>query len=159
MNENVNEFALAAAPVQETAVTIVNDEGENFIVDLTSRQTSYCSMTAETVEEKATLYNAMNNTEKRIKDCINEVIEIKDVFVEVVNCTNQETGECSRCPRTVLIDVNGVGYQAVSLGVFSALKKLFNVFGEPSEWEAPIKLKIKQISHGTKNILTFDIVA
>ena len=116
-------------------------------------------MTAETVEEKATLYNAMNNTEKRIKDCINEVIEIKDVFVEVVNCTNQETGECSRCPRTVLIDVNGVGYQAVSLGVFSALKKLFNVFGEPSEWEAPIKLKIKQISHGTKNILTFDIVA
>lgn len=157
---NENEFALTApATAETTAVTVVNDEGENFIVDLTSRQTSYCSMTAETTEEKALLYNAMNNTEKRIKDCINEIIEVKDVFVEVVSCTNQETGEMSRCPRTVLIDVNGVGYQAVSLGVFSALKKLFNVFGEPKDWDAPIKLKVKQISHGTKNILTFDIVA
>lgn len=155
----MNEFALTTAPEEQNAVTVVNDEGENFIVDLTSRQTSYCSMSAETMEDKALLYNAMNNTEKRIKDCINEVIEVKDVFVEVVNCTNQETGVLSRCPRTVLIDVNGVGYQAVSLGIFSALKKLFSVFGEPKDWAAPLKIKIKQVSHGTRNILTFDIVS
>ena len=155
----MNEFALTTAPGEQNALTVVNDEGENFIVDLTSRQTSYCSMSAETMEDKALLYNAMNNTEKRIKDCINEVIEVKDVFVEVVNCTNQETGVLSRCPRTVLIDVNGVGYQAVSLGIFSALKKLFSVFGEPKDWTAPLKIKIKQVSHGTRNILTFDIVS
>lgn len=158
----MNEFSLATTtPEEQTApLTVINDdEGINFVVDLTSRQTSYCSMIAETVEEKAKLYNATNSTEYRIKDHINEVLEVKDVFVEVVKCTNQETGEVSTCPRTVLIDVNGNGYQAVSLGIFSALKKLFNIFGEPRDWEAPLKLKIRQISHGTRNILTFDIVS
>lgn len=161
MNET-NNFSLAVNPAeaQTTAVQLVSDDDTNFIVDLTSRTTSYCSMVAETTEEKALLYNAMNNTERRLKDCINEVIEVKDVFVEAVNCTNEETGEVTRCPRTVLIDVNGVGYQAVSLGIFSALKKLFAVYGEPQDWTAPLKLKVKQISRSAKkNILTLDVVA
>lgn len=155
--ENTNNFSLATAEQTTTPVTM--DDNANFIVDLTSRTTAYCSMTASTPKEQATLYNAMNNPDKRIKDCINEVISVKDVFVEVVNCTNAETGETSTCPRTVLIDENGVGYQAVSLGVFSALKKLFAVYGEPCNWTAPVKVKVRQINKSTnKNILTLDVV-
>lgn len=142
------------------SLATVSDDDANFIVDLTTRTTSYCSMTAATPEEQATLYNAMNNPDKRIKDCINEVIEIKDVFVEAVTCHNEKTGEISQCPRTVLIDTNGTAYQAVSLGIFSALKKMFSVFGEPATWAQPVKVKIRLISRSAdKNILTFDVVA
>lgn len=147
-------------PVETPSTPVMtSDEDSRFIVDLTTRTTSYCSMTANTPESRATLYNAMNNPEKHIKDCINEVISIKDVYVEVVQLHNEETGEVSVAPRTVIIDENGVGYQAVSLGVFSALKKMFQVYGEPTTWENPVKVKVRQISRSAnKNILTFDII-
>ena len=165
-NQNITNAEAAAfdltpaAPAELTpAAPAVFDDDSKFIVDLTSRTTSYCSMKATTAAEKADLYNAMNAPAKRLKECINEVIEIKDVFVEVVHCTNTETGERVLVPRTVLIDSNGTGYQAVSSGIFNALRKLFAVFGEPHTWTEPIKVKIKQISKSaTNNILTFEIV-
>jgi hypothetical protein len=165
-NQNITNTAAAAfdltpaAPAELTpAAPAVYDDDSRFIIDLTSRTTSYCSMKATTAAEKADLYNAMNAPANRLKDCINEVIEIKDVFVEVVHCTNTETGERVPVPRTVLIDSKGAGYQAVSSGIFNALKKLFAIFGEPHTWTAPIKVKIKQISKSaTNNILTFEIV-
>jgi hypothetical protein len=84
------------------------------------------------------------------------VINAKDVFCEVVTCKNPETGESNECPRIVIIDDKGVGYQAVSLGVFSALKKVFQVFGVPT-WKKPIALKVVQVTKGQNKILTFDI--
>lgn len=136
----------------------VIDEDVDYVADLTSRTTAYCSLIAESPEDKAKIYNAMNNPEKRVKDCINEVISLTDVYVESVTCTN-EAGVSTVCPRVVLIDENGIGYQAVSKGIFSALKKLFGVFGEPKDWTQPINIKIKQMNRGTnKAILTFDIV-
>ena len=102
------------------------------------------------------LFKAMNNTEKRIGDCINMTINAKDLFCEVVNCINQQTGEVQVCPRIVIIDDKGVGYQAVSLGVYSAIKKIIQVFGAPS-WETPLPLVVKQITKGDRKLLTFDV--
>lgn len=162
VNDNeVNAFALTTPETTAPAVaeSVTMDDDEKMIVDLTTRRVSYCSLTAETAEEKTTLYNAMNNPQNRVKDCINEVIEVKDVFVEVVHCTNKETGEVEAAPRVVFIDSNGIGFQCVSTGIFGALKKLFAVFGEPRTWSAPVKIKIKQINRSAdKSILTFDVV-
>lgn len=133
------------------------DDGSNFIADLTSRKLSYCSVTAGTDKEKANLFNATNNPDKRIADCINMTINVKHVFVEVVNCTKQDTGEVDVCPRIVLIDDKGVSYQAVSLGMYGALKKLLGSFGEPSTWTKPLPVAIKQITKGEKKLLTFAI--
>ena len=159
----VNAFALSAPEVATPAApavnTVVMDDDEKMVADLTTRRVSYCSLTAETAEEKTTLYNAMNNPQNRVKDCINETIALKDVFVEVVHCVNRETGESVAAPRVVFIDDNGIGYQCVSTGVFSALKKLFAVFGEPRTWDRPVNIKIKQLNRGTdKSILTFDVI-
>lgn len=162
-DSEVNAFALSAPEVATPAApavnTVVMDDDEKMVADLTTRRVSYCSLTAETAEEKTTLYNAMNNPQNRVKDCINETIALKDVFVEVVHCVNRETGESVAAPRVVFIDDNGIGYQCVSTGVFSALKKLFAVFGEPRTWEKPVNIKIKQLNRGTdKSILTFDVI-
>lgn len=161
MNANVENYDLtvssASVPAAPSSVEF-DDDGAAMIVDLTTRTTSYCSLVANTEEEKTTLFNAMNNPDKRLKDCINEVINVKDVFVEVVQCQNKETGEVTTAPRVVLIDTAGIGYQCVSKGIFGALKKLFAVYGEPQNWASPLSLKIKLITlSADKNVLTFEV--
>lgn len=135
------------------------DEDERFIMDLTAeRKTQFCSMVPKNEDEEIVLFNAMNNPEKRIGDCINMTINVKHVFCEVVTCVNRETGETNICPRIVLIDTDGVGYQAVSLGVFSALKKIFAIKGSPTTWKKPVKLQVVQITKGDRKLLTFNMV-
>lgn len=137
----------------------VMDEDERFIMDLTAeRKTQFCSMIPKNEDEEVVLFNAMNNPEKRIGDCINMTINVKHVFCEVVTCVNRETGESNMCPRIVLIDTEGVGYQAVSLGVFSALKKIFAIKGSPTSWKKPVKLQVVQITRGDRKLLTFNMV-
>lgn len=148
-NEQYGETSTTLAPV-------TMDDNKNFIADLTSRQTTFCSLMANTPAEKAMLFKAMNNPEKRVGDCINMTINAKDLFCEVVDCINQQTGDKQACPRIVIIDDKGVGYQAVSLGVYSAIKKIIQVFGAPS-WETPLPLVVKQITKGERKLLTFDV--
>lgn len=152
--ENNNAMVVA----NRNAVNRFEDEGFNVSVDLTSAQTQFCSMTANTHEEKAAMYNAMNNPDKRLADCINMQIKAKDLYIEVVNCTNEETGEVNACPRIVIIDDKGVSYQAVSIGIYSALKKVIQVFGAPT-WEKPVTLEVKQITKGNRKMLTLNVVA
>lgn len=148
------------AQVQDTtAVSIFHDEDSRFIAQLKSNQAPfYTSLKTNSPEEKAKFYNLMNNPEKRVRDMIGKIIMVKDVFVEPVEMTNHETGEVTQAPRIVLIDDKGVGYQAVSVGVFSAIKKLFGVFGTPEAWAKPISLEVQQISKGLRNILTFKVM-
>lgn len=147
MNSEVNEMALV--PVEENA-------DETTIGELTSKTVSFCSLKAESNEEKANLYNAINNPDKRLSDCINETITVKDIFCEIVPCTNRDSGEVSRQPRIVLIDENGTSYQCVSIGVFSAVRKLIAIFGMPT-WTSGIPLTIRQVSKGDRKMLTLNV--
>lgn len=143
---------------ENTAVTVYNEDGFNLVADMTTAKTQFCSMVAKTNEEKAKLFNAMNNPDKRLADCINMEIKAKDLYVEVVNCTNEETGEVTACPRMVIIDVDGVSYQAVSVGIYSALKKMIQIYGAPT-WNQPVRMRVKQITKGTRKMLTLDVIA
>lgn len=134
------------AVVEQTLVTDLENQTKAF----------YTSMKGDTVEEKAKLFNAMNNPDKRISDMIGKIINVKDVFVEEVRFADEETGEITFAPRIVVIDTNGESYQAVSVGVMSAFKKLFQLFGQPT-WPEGIPLEVKQVKNGKNNILTFAI--
>lgn len=140
---------------QETALQAYAEGG--LVADLTSGTMAYSSMNPQTEEEKKTFFNAMNNSDKRLADMINLEVNIRDIYVEIVNCINEKTGESSTCPRVVLIDTDGVSYQCVSFGIYSALKKMINVYGEPT-WPEGIKIKVRNISKKDKSLLTFDIV-
>ena len=139
---NVNNLAV----VEQTLVTDLENQTKAF----------YTSMKGDTVEEKSKLFNAMNNPDKRISDMIGKIINVKDVFVEEVRFADEETGEITYAPRIVVIDTNGESYQAVSVGVMSAFKKLFQFFGQPT-WTNGIPLEVKQVKNGKNNILTFAI--
>lgn len=147
--------------IQNKEIAVINryaDEGFNLTADLSTAQMSFCSMKADTQEAKMKLYNAMNNPDKRLGDCINKTINAKDLYVEIVSCTNEETGEVTPCPRIVIIDDKGVSYQCVSIGIYSAIKKIIQVFGAPT-WEKPIKLEVIQITKGSRKMLTLNVAA
>lgn len=132
------------------------DEGFNIVADMTTAKTQFTSVVAVTDEDKARLFNAMNNPDERISNMINMKIMAKDLYIEVVNCTNTETGVVTACPRIVIIDDKGKSYQAVSIGIYSALKKVIQVFGSPT-WEKPIPLEVKQITKGDRKMLTLNV--
>ena len=145
--------------IQNNNLALANqymDEGFNLVADMTTARMQYCTMKAETPEAKAKLYNIMNNPDKRLGDCINMTINAQDLYVEIVDCRNEETGEVSPAPRIVIIDDKGVGYQCVSVGIYSALKKVIQIFGAPT-WKTPVKLEVKQITKGAKKMLTLNV--
>lgn len=143
--------------VMNKEMALMVSEEMDFAGELTGEvQTQFCSMRAETPEEKVTLFNALNNANNKIRDNVNKELMIKDVYVEKVFCIDEKTGEKTCCPRTVLIDENGEGYTAVSIGVFSSLKKLFQIFGVPT-WEKPVCIVPKLVNKDSKSITTLSV--
>lgn len=136
---------------------MIAENTNNIAEDIERPSNMYCSARCETPEEKSIVFKAMNNPEKRIADCVGQTLLIKDVFAEIVTLTNQETGEPGRYPRVVLIDKNGVGYQAVSVGIYSALKRVFQIYGTPDQWDGPLPIRVEQVNKNSRRMLTFSV--
>jgi len=147
-NTQSTETVPYTPPLDDFANNIMND------MDLGS----FYSINPATTAEKIKLYNAVNTPDQRLADHINETIEVKDVLVEIVQLVQEATGELVACPRIILIDNKGTSYQCVSIGIMSGLKRIFKLFGVPT-WEVPVKMKIKQITKGKKQMLSLEIVA
>lgn len=116
---------------------------------------AFCSIKEDSLEAKKLVYNASNNPMHKIDDYINKEIALKDVFVEIIELANENTGELEQAPRIVLIDDKGESYQCVSTGIFGSLKKLMAVFGEPT-WEEPIHVVVKQVKVKRGTMLTLE---
>lgn len=150
-------------------LSMMQVEGTDFIGELTSRTTMFCSMTANTEKEKASLFNAMNNPEFRLADEINKTILAKDLYCEVVTLEKKDADQnpvldaygnpvINSCPRVVIIDDKGIGHQCVSVGIYSAMRKIIAIYGPPT-WEKPIPLIVKQTTKGVRKMLTIDVKA
>ena len=112
--------------------------------EIRSQGSAYCSMVAADNKARVTLYNACNQPDK-LAAHINETIDVLHVYIEVISITNKLTGAIDKAPRIVLIDVNGKGYQAVSVGIYNAVCQMLHIFGEPGSWDGPHKVKVKHI--------------
>lgn len=142
--------------VKADAEVMTLEQDRNLIESLTERTVTFCSLHPETKEEKIAMFNAMNNPSKRLADCINVTINMKDLFVEIVELTN-DYGDKEKCPRIVIIDEEGVSYTCVSFGIFNSLRKFIELFGAPT-WEEPIKVKILSKQKDKKSLLTMEAV-
>lgn len=89
---------------------------------------------------KVKIYNAVNNASEQLAAQVNKILEIVDVVAHPVQLVDMETGELKELLRVVLIDKNGVTYQAVSEGVVSSLTKIFSIVGTPSWNDDPVKM-------------------
>lgn len=127
-------------------------------ISLKNAVQSYCSFVPQTQADKVKFFNAINSPQKRLRDCVNMEIKLKDIYAERCEFVNKETGEAMPGVRIVFIDADGVSYQAASKGVFTSTQKLLQILGEPALWEEPVTVVPKQISKGVnQNVLVFEI--
>lgn len=119
----------------------------------------YCSIVADTEESKKQLFNALETCDVLLNDCVGEEIELKDIYVEEKEVVIEETGEVKPKYRTILFDVNGQTYATGSYGIYNIIKKIVSIYGLPTTWENPIKVKVakKPIGNG-KQSLTLTLV-
>ena len=114
------------------------------LTDLNNAE-SYCSIKGDTREAKVAMYNAINSPDHKLSDFVGKKLNIKDISIERVENPSDETGEMVANARVVLIDENGESYTCVSSGIYSAIKKLVAVFGEPT-WEPALPVEIQNLS-------------
>ena len=148
--------AAAAASVPAVITTDDDDQAAEMMLaagrfekfditaDLQSESAAYCSMQAVDNRARVTLYNACNQPDK-IANHINEIIKVLHIYAEIIPVTNKVTGAIDKAPRVVLIDEQGKGYQAVSIGIYNAVKQLMHMFGDPSTWDAPHTVKVVNV--------------
>lgn len=116
----------------------------NAIDELTGEvSTMYCSINANTTEEKALIFNAISNTDESLSDHIGETLKITDVIAHQVDMFSDAEGANVKMTRVILIDENGKTYGCVSTGIMSALKLIFPIVGMPP-YNPPIPLKVIQ---------------
>lgn len=114
------------------------------LTDLNNTE-SYCSIKGDTREALVAMYNAINSPVHKLSDFVGKKLNIKDISIERVENMNDETGEMAANARVVLIDDNGESYTCVSSGIYSAIKKLVAVFGEPT-WEPALPVEVQNLS-------------
>lgn len=122
-------------------------------------QNVYCSKTAESEKEKKELFNALESCDVLLNDIVGTIIEIKDIYVEEKEVVDSETGEAKTKYRTILFDVEGKTYATGSYGIYNVLKKIVGIYGLPTTWEKPLKVKVakRPIGNG-KSSLTLTLV-
>lgn len=120
--------------------------------------TTYCSIEIDPKDRKsaAKVFDALNNPTFQVADYINKSIEVSNVLLEVAEIVNEDTGEVTRAPRVVLIDAQGNSYQAVSIGMFNAVKNAFRCFGA-APWEPALVFDIKQKPVKNGSMLTANV--
>lgn len=112
--------------------------------DLNTGSSAYCTMQAVDNRSRVTLYNACSSPEK-LSSMINKRIKLMHVYVEIIQVKSEMSGEMVNAPRIILIDDHGKGYQAVSTGIYNSVKRIFALFGNPADWDAPHEIEIKHI--------------
>lgn len=115
-----------------------------------------CSIDAVDPETKAIVFNAANNPDHKVKDYVNKTINVKDIYAEIIEIVSEETGEVIKVPRIVLIDADGLSFECVSVGMYSAIRKLVAIYGAPT-WEPPLTVTVKQKSVGKGSMYTLQM--
>lgn len=128
-----------------------NRKEEGLIV--TNQRNMFCSLDLEEQENKVKLYNATEQCDVLLNDIVGQTIEIKDVYIEEYETVDKETGEVKNKFRTILFGSDGKTYASGAYGIYNSLRKIFTIFGDPTQWES-LKLKIykRKTKTGTQTL-------
>ena len=132
----------------------VNEEKRELTLFSGIKQNVYCSKVAESEKEKKELFNALESCDALLNDCVGQEIEIQDIYVEEKQVVDEETGDLKTKYRTILFDKSGQTYATGSYGIFNILKKIVGIYGLPSTWEKPLKVKVSKrpIGNGKQSL-------
>lgn len=98
---------------------------------------SYTDMDLSDMSTARDFYNAVSQPDVALKECVNIPIAMTHVSIEVCEVHSEQNGDVI-APRVVIMDEDGKSYQAVSVGVYQSLKRIFALFGTPDTWSEPL---------------------
>ena len=114
-----------------------NSEAIKSASEVMSTGMSYTDMDLSNMAVAKDFYNAVSQPDTSLKECVNIPIAMTHVSVEVCEMHSEQNGDVI-APRVVIMDKDGKSYQAVSIGVYQSLKRIFALFGTPDTWTAPL---------------------
>lgn len=132
-------------------LTIIEEKANN--------KTSYIAKEIKTIDEKKKLFNALEKCDKVINDCVGEEITLSNVYIEVKEHVNEETGEVKNKFKTILFDKNGVSYVAGAYGIYNAIVRIMAIYGKPEDWTEEVRVKfVKKKIDKDKSSLTLELL-
>ncbi|HWI49888.1 MAG TPA: hypothetical protein VNU45_16875 [Rummeliibacillus sp.] len=143
-NKDKNEVVVSknVAKSNERYDVVINEEGKYV---RKAKYTDYCSVVAETPDEKIALFNLLEGGEENgngLKDHVNKQIELKDVIFRTYDKVDENTGELEYGVLSYLIDADGTPFITSSKSVYFTLQNAFKIFGKPSD-EAWVNMLLK----------------
>jgi|GEM_PF-6494318 len=149
------ELVVSEGDIKGTS--IFDAVGFDLAASMTQPKNAMSTMVVEDEETKIDFFNAISNPTKKLQECIGETIAVKDVYIEIIELESEQTKKLVKCPRIILIDLDGNSFQCVSMGIYNSLATLFKIYGMPT-WKNGLKLRTKSVPVG-KNNSTMVLVA
>ena len=118
-------------------LTVKNTESIKTASEVMSTGMSYTDMNLSDMVTAKDFYNAVSQPDVALKECVNIPIAMTHVSIEVCEVRSEQNGDVI-APRIVIMDKDGKSYQAVSVGVYQSLKRIFALFGTPDTWSEPL---------------------
>ena len=120
----------------------------------------YCSVKTDSIEDKKKLFNALENCDKLLNNCVGEKIVMKDIYVEQYLDKKDETDEGRIKYRTIIFAEDGKTYVSTSYGIYNILNKIFAIYGTPDKWEKDgiaVEVAKRPVGNG-KEMLTLKLL-
>lgn len=131
--ENVNTSTGEIVEAQQ------NNVGQE-IVDINHGDAAfYSSIKGDDMDARISVLEAMSNATP-LADSLNKALSVANIIIQEVSLTDEVTGKTNTAPRITLIDADGTAYSATSIGIFSSVKQLLAVAGEPENWSKPVAM-------------------
>jgi len=117
------------------------------------RATVFSTIQGDDFSTKLAVLNATTASEP-IAENLNKPIQLVNVVVQSIDMADEQTGEVSAVPRTILVDKDGKAYHAISSGIFKAVENIIGILGQPHTWPAPVAVKAIREGSGTRQYFT-----
>jgi hypothetical protein len=136
----------------------------NAIVRISEENPTYQSLVPKNREEQMTFYNALENPEEKLSAYINKRLKFTNVYMEQITmCEKDDEGHPipnTEKPtiKTVLITPDGKGILSTSMGVARSLYTMFQIFGTPDTWDAPMEVIVQQVEIGKNRTFKLKVV-
>lgn len=136
----------------------------NAIVRISEDNPTYQSLVPKNREEQMTFYNALENPEEKLSAYINKRLKFTNVYMEQITiCEKDDDGHPipnteKTTIKTVLITPDGKGILSTSMSVARSLYTMFQIFGTPDTWDAPMEVIVQQIDIGKNRTFKLKVV-
>lgn len=127
------------------------------LAGLAAQNGIFTTVEGDDFETKTKIFNAVNDAEN-ISDLNGKPFEITDMVIESAEFVNEKTGEVDQAVRTIFITPDGKAYQAFSGPVFNAAKRILTLLGVPSDWPAPLKVRVIEEGKGINRYYKLTLV-